>query len=735
MVNDKNNIEREFSLIKEGLKLNKGRIAEFLKQRVGPGDWSLSEEEFSEPSDLLFATEDNKKRQYVLIDISVPHLGIGQKYLLPAKGKVFQKEKNVPASRIKKAIILIRRGIDGVKTLPARIRCPIIEVQLENIVARKTSNKEQDTENKNVHRSDHRNDRNATAKKTVSDAGNEPAPKAPEVVPVTSEMLSALKEAMVYDCISTAYKRTNKYVCRGLWKWIEREIIDSNVHFFFIILSAIYQGKTGEILGRKFNTFESMTEHSDDVINAIFSKENPLVDDIKKDSERHKKAISKFMICFAQTPPFEYLKSLFLKEFRSSGDSLKARMSVYTTLQQLLERCGFEGEREVFYPLEILDELKIYQGIMVGDYSKLRIDNASKKLKHLIPQVNWTADDIYKLRDDLAKALSVPSAEFNLNAYLPQAFYQDAKLMAATKKEAIRKPEEKQQQSKNQDFPDNRQEDRKREPRDRHFRDRQKVEEPKSEIVEENKTYKVLATEEEYAKQPSVRNSDVPPKKHRRNYEEESAYKAAMQAEKADGSMIPASESKKPVKRVVAEEVHGNDQPIEDAGETPIETPKVGQYVEYDLFGNAINARTGDCDEARHRFFESYGGQFFEDMDALKMAIAMTNYEKERLARAARAPKVEVEKTEAEYEAEDNYMPPTKNQMAKVQPRRPYNPSDNMQPRRPQSNDNRDSRNSAPNRDSNRKPYNRDKNNSSKRYNNKKGGFSRGKSNPRQVSN
>jgi hypothetical protein len=37
-------------------------------------------------------------------------------------------------------------------------------------------------------------------------------------------------------------------------------------------------------------------------------------------------------------------------------------MSVYKTLQQLLERCGFEGEREVFYPLEILDELKIYQG-------------------------------------------------------------------------------------------------------------------------------------------------------------------------------------------------------------------------------------------------------------------------------------------------------------------------------------------------------------------------------------
>jgi hypothetical protein len=110
----------------------------------------------------------------------------------------------------------------------------------------------------------------------------------------------------------------------------------------------------------------------------------------------------------------------------------------------------------------------------------------------------------------------------------------------------------------------------------------------------------------------------------------------------------------------------------------------------------------------------------------LKMAIAMTNYEKERLARAARAPKVEVEKTEAEYEAEDNYLPPTKNQLSKSQPRRPYIPSDNMQPRRPQGNDNRG--------DSGRKPY-RDKNNSSKRYNNRKGGFSRGKPNPRQVNN
>ena len=46
-------------------------------------------------------------------------------------------------------------------------------------------------------------------------------------------------------------------------------------------------------------------------------------------------------------------------------------------------------------------------------------------------------------------------------------------------------------------------------------------------------------------------------------------------------------------------------------------------------------------------------------------------------------------KTEAEHEAEDNYAS-DKNQMAKVQPRRPYNPSDNMQPRKPQSNDNRD---------------------------------------------
>ncbi|MBR4330272.1 MAG: hypothetical protein IKP71_10515, partial [Candidatus Riflebacteria bacterium] len=449
--------DREFSKIKEGIKHNQAKIAEFLRQRVGPGDWELTEtnvslEEDAGTIDMVFSAADGKKEKYILVDISVPHLGVGQKYLLPTQAKIFQKMREVPATRIKKAIILVRKGTETLSIQSLKIRCPIIEIQIENILKQSkntskaseassnnantqkedkipnTENKEEFIENKERHHNQEK----------VSMKNEEPKAKNNGFSSLSEDLLYALKEAIVHESLSTTYKRSNKYIRRGLWHWIEREIMDPNVHFFLIILSSIYQSKTGEILSKKFRTIESYIENPDNVINAIFSRENALADEIKKNSERHKKALTKFLGCFSQMPPFEYLKSLFLKEFRSSSDGLKARMSVFTTLEQLLARCGFEGEKEINYPLEILDELKIFQGVMCGNYETLRTDNASKKLKHLVPQIDWEADDIYALRDQLAKILNLPSAEFNLNAYLPQAFLQDAKNMVETRKEALR---------------------------------------------------------------------------------------------------------------------------------------------------------------------------------------------------------------------------------------------------------------------------------------------------------
>ena len=783
MVNDKKNAEREFSLIKEGLKLNKARIAEFLKQRVGQGDWKLTETDVpvncegeQETIDMVYSCETGKngKVSYILVDISVPHLGIGQQYTLPTKGKAFQTERDVPSNRLKKAIILIRRGIDGVKALPARIRCPIIDVQLENIVAKRSETKSQNKqENKQTSEQNERKNENAS-KENVAVKEKEANYEA-----LTSDMLFALKEAVVHDYISTSYKRSNKYVCRGLWKWVEKEIMDPNVHFFFIILSSIYQGKTGDILSKKFRTLDALMENPEDVYNTIFSKENPLVDDIKRDTERHKKAIMKLLLCFSQTSPFEYLKSMFLKEFRTNADSIKARMSVYNTLQQLLERCGFEGEREIAYPLEILDELKIFREILTGDYSKLRIDNAYKKLKHLIPQIEWNSDDIYKLRRELAKSFSIPENEFNLNAYLPQAFYQDAKIMAEQKRENIRGNSDRNEKASVK---------------------QEVIKEPvkgPEQILEEienaqrgeerviKKTSKkvppVNYDENEEEQQNDVPQKKVvkqissdyemPPKKRRKGDEVESAYEAAMQAERmAPVNGIPQEESENEVDEaeydeteVIDEEENENvDESVEveedeetesedDESESDETEPddeeqaqermaerrarefESNEYYEYDLFGNPIKVyRRGDCDESRHRNFESFGGVMVDDIDSMKMAIAMTNYEIERLARAARAPKISEEEKEAmELEAEDEFMPIKKAPARVGVANRPNFRSDNNRrfsgeaEARPQRRIPSDDRNNG-----GRRTYSRENkyNNQSKRYysNNNRRGYSSG---------
>lgn len=785
MVNDKKNAEREFSLIKEGLKLNKARIADFLKQRVGLGDWQLTETDVpvdcegeKETIDMVFSCETGKngKVSYILVDISVPHLGIGQQYTLPTKGKAFQTERDVPSNRLKKAIILIRRGIDGVKALPARIRCPIIDVQLENIVAKRSESKAQaKPDKKQASEQAERKSENANVNKEAVAVKEKEA----HYESLTSDMLFALKEAVVHDYISTSYKRSNKYVCRGLWKWVEKEIMDSNVHFFFIILSSIYQGKTGDILGKKFRTLDALLENPEDVFNTIFSKENPLVDDIKRDGERHKKAITKLLLCFSQTSPFEYLKSIFLKEFRTSADSVKSRMCVYNTLQQLLERCGFEGEREVAYPLEILDELKIFREILAGDYSKLRIDNAYKKLKHLIPQVEWTSDDIYKLRRELAKSFSIPENEFNLNAYLPQAFYQDARVMAEQKRENIRSNSEKYEKPEKAERPSAKRPDQILEEIENAQSEEKPVRKPsrasaslgyKVETREEREDEEAVAPQKKVAKQV-VGDYEMPPKKRKKGDEVENAYEAAMQAEKmtpvtgetivAEPEGTESEEPEEPVEGVEleAEEIGEADE-VEETEETEESEEseeatserandyrareiEANEYYEYDLFGNPIKAyRRGDCDESRHRNFESFGGVMVDDMDSMKMAIAMTNYEIERLARAARAPKISDEEREAmELEAEDEFMPVKKSpSRSGVMPRPAFRQENNRRfnadsetqhaPRRIPSGS--DERNNG-----GRRTYNRDNkyNNQPKRYygnNNRRGYSGSGRQNNRR---
>lgn len=667
---DRQQPEKEFARIKEGIKEHQAKIADSLRQRVGSGDWKLTETDCQldggkEKLDLVFSAPDGKKEKYIIIDISVPHLGVGQKYGLPGKAKLFQKEREVSALRIKKAIFLIRKGTESISTQPGRIRCPIIEIQLESIVKpeppaeKKSAATGQAERTERVERT---GESNRNRREPARESRNQPAGAPQEahavaeqrpgtgIAGVSQDLLFALKEAIVHECLSTMHKRCNKYIRKGLWRWIEREIMDPNVHFYLIILSSIYQGKTGEILSRRFKNVEDYSAKPEDVISAIFSRDNNLADEIKKDSERHRRALTKFLVCFSQTPPFEYLKSVFLKDFRSFNDGLRARMSVYSTLEQLLERCGFEGEKETKYPLEILDELKIFQGIMTGNYAALRTDNAAKKLKHLVPQVEWSNEDIYSLRNQLAKALNLPAQEFNLNAFLPQAFFQDARVMAETRKEAIRLPSQPVQKQPAPTSaapaaePERAIAEQRNEPIDegRPAEQRPARRDRKAEFFERRKAEKLA-----------------------RQQSRQTAGEANPQP--ANGNLAEAGEQDSVSRPISVKSMIENQAGAEPMADQAQRESRLHQQ---------------DCDEAKHRYFENFGGHLEEDSDAIRLALAMVRHEQEKAEeKAAKIAQPASNDENDEFgENEDTYRPPLKSMPGRAPtnvnppPRRPARP-------------------------------------------------------------
>ncbi len=257
-------------------------------------------------------------------------------------------------------------------------------------------------------------------------------------------------------------------------------------------------------------------------------------------------------------------------------------MTAYSTLLQLLERCGFEGEKETRYPLEILDELKIFQGIMTGNYATLRTDNAAKKLKHLVPQIEWTDEDIYQLRNQLAKALNLPGQEFNLNAFLPQAFFHDARHMAETRKEAIRAPIQQQSQKPTAKEPLERQQPRHPAQHNRQSPSRNVVNEEAAPLSNRNERPQpefAEATED----LPVMRRPPQP---------------------------TPTVEQREPAEPVISVRnlVEGRNA------------------VRDDLADPRDKRRPGECDESKHRYFENFGGHLEEDIDAIKLALAMDKH-------------------------------------------------------------------------------------------------------------
>ncbi len=392
--------EQEYQAIRQALRNRCTVIEQLVLRRFhGLHPWRCTGQEVAvadqQAIDLVFEQEAPGGGKIVLVDLTIPHLGKGQKFTLEHKANLFMQQRGINPGRVKKALLLVKRQGDPIRISESRLRCPIISVTVPELLSGL-----------------------AAAVEPIQQAARGPQA-------ITNQVIDLLLDALVRDSLATMRKRWNKYVRKGLWRWIEREISDPNQHFFLILLSCIYQGNTGDLLSQKFRAVEDYTRDPAKVVDVLFSPENNLSSQLVNDRERHQRAVVKFLGCFEQTGPFEYLRGIFFKEFRTGAEGLVARRHVYEAMKVLMRRCGFDGEKEILYPLEILVELGIFQNFLTGDFTELRVENATKKLMNLVPNFTWTPEQIYKLRDQLARTLGFEPIDFNLNAYLPQAFSRD----------------------------------------------------------------------------------------------------------------------------------------------------------------------------------------------------------------------------------------------------------------------------------------------------------------------
>lgn len=629
--------EVEFYKIKKAIAENLDILIALLRRRFKKyKDWILFGIDVTLPEenskiDLVLVQEGEGNTKYLLFEFSIPHLGIGQKYTLDSKAKVFKKSFGIPSNNIKKAILLIKKANEQVVLSTKKLNVPVFEIAYETIQDLIEQNKAKNVEEKH---SDITNIPHLSEDKQIiaeeGQLGVENAEKASINTNITEsaisneqlskELVEQLKESIVHEALSTIHKRKNKYIRRGLWKWLERDILDPNVHFFLIILSCIYQGKSGDVLSKYFKTLEQYTKYPNEVIEKIFSPETCLAPEILQAAERHKKALQKFLECFVTTPPYEYLRSLFLKEFRASRDSLKSRIAVFETLKELLTRCGFVGEKEVQYPLEILDELGIFQGFLAGNYKTLRVENAIKKLQQLVPYKTWTPQDVYKIRDEVAKLLNLPPHEFNLNAFLPQSFGNVSPIknqqLAVTQKVQL-PPTVLPISEKIENISSS--------------TTTSKIYlESNIQIQKDITKPTVTPNENLVGSTEIISNSKLPAKLETSESDNCQIYQSQNQNLQLSTELISSLDQSTALEQMqnnIINTVENKNNTVLQINNTSLSAQSNRQLQQQQQTQISYKFQYKELDESKHRFFESFGGQIEEDLDAIYLALEMIRSE------------------------------------------------------------------------------------------------------------
>lgn len=242
-----------------------------------------------------------------------------------------------------------------------------------------------------------------------------PPPKPP--APIPEEIVKKVEKIVKNNALTVIQSEYEWYIRGLLWKWIDEGIEDRNLLFFYSIFDGIY-ANTGVRLSKRIRSYEDLLKFKNFIYDFIFEPGIPLMTGVRRYKQKHKEAIPKLIDHFSEKPPVDYIRHILKIELANTGDSLLARKRVYNNLIQVLKDCGYSGEHETRYPIDILFGTQIFSGYLDASERQGKSVHIDIALRKIAPKFKWnqrTKDSLHKI---VADRLGIDSRTVNLALYL-----------------------------------------------------------------------------------------------------------------------------------------------------------------------------------------------------------------------------------------------------------------------------------------------------------------------------
>lgn len=236
-------------------------------------------------------------------------------------------------------------------------------------------------------------------------------PKKP-VIP--ENILNKVENVVKENALKVIQSEYDWYKKKLLWKWIDEGIEDRNLLFFYSIFDGIYHGNTGVRLSKHIRSFEDLIKFKDVIYNFIFEPGIKLLTGVRKYKDKHRIAIIKLINYFSETPPVDYVRNTFRRELANTDDTLLARRRVYDHFVEILKDCGFSGDHETRYPVDVLFETQIFSGYLDASEKQGKSGNIDFALKKISPEFKWNQKAKDFLHRTVADRLGVDTRTVNL---------------------------------------------------------------------------------------------------------------------------------------------------------------------------------------------------------------------------------------------------------------------------------------------------------------------------------